>query len=426
MIYPSLTDAQMKKSQMLFIAYNLFNGIGFLCVGGTVMTLLINRLGFPDYVFTIYAALFNIGCIWLPLGKIATQKWGAARTQSNFWFLRNFASLLMGSCAICAVFGHLTIGMILFFSGAFVFYGCRSAGGVMTTALIGNITTPDGRGKLLAFSSMANNIVAAVGNISLTVVLLYVDKLSNNHAIMALYGIICFGSFCGMFSAFCLRCIDESDALKKAAQKPLIADAWVCLKDSAFRRMAIGHVCYSLAMAFTMSLNMLVLKRGFQIQDSLALAISFVSSLSSVVVARPVSIVGDKIGPRKGLIIGYCFTFLMILFWQVVPETFSWISVSILVFLTSCCSLFCGICFGQYFLKCIPVEHQPSASTLNSLINGVLTGFIAMFLTTLLWKGCDYFLGAEVVGMIRYRFFFRLALPFVGLGLIGVWMQKEV
>ena len=425
MIYPSLTDSQMKKSQRLFIAYNLFNGLGFLCVGGTVMTLLINRLGFPDYVFTIYAALFNIGCIWLPLGKIATQKWGAARTQSNFWFLRNFASLLMGSCAVCVVFGYPTIGVVLFFTGAFVFYGCRAAGGVMTTALVGNITTPDGRGKLLAFASMANNIVAAVGNISLTVALFYVDKLSNNHAIMALYGIIIFGSLCGMFSALCLRNIDESDALKKAAQKPLIADAWVCLKSSAFRRMAIGHVCFSLAMAFTTSLNMLVLKRGFQIPDSFALAISFISSMISVAVARPVSIVGDKFGPRKGLIIGYCFTFLVILFWQVVPASFNWASVAILVSLTSCCSLFCGICFGQYFLKCIPVEHQPSASTLNSLINGVLTGFIAMLLTTLLWNCCDW-LGYEEINMLRYRVFFRLALPFVGLGLIGVWMQKEV
>ncbi len=437
MIYPTLTEAQRKRSQKLFIAYNLLNGLGYLCVGDMVMLFIINQLGFPDVVFTVLAAMFNIGCIWLPLGKIATEYWGAARTQGNFWFLRNIAAVIMGSCAIWGVLGHPYIAIGFLLGGAFLFYGCRAAGGVMSTALIGNITREDERGKLLAFASMAHNIINAVFTLVLTVLLYYVKS------IWALYGIVLFGACCGILSAVCLWCIDESEEIRQAAKKPLIADAWVCLKNDAFRRMVIAEVCFSMAMAVTTSLNMLILTRGFGISKSLALIIGFGNGLLNVALARPAAWIGEKFSPRKGLIIGYCFTFLIIFFWLVAPGRFHWASVAVLFFLTSMCSMCCGICNGLYFLKCVPPEHQPSALTLKSLINGVLTGFLAMGITTLMWKFCDWIFGgskaAEVTrrvmsvcfnndggDMERYRIFFLLALPLVVLGFIGVWAQKEV
>ncbi|MCQ2377988.1 MAG: hypothetical protein MJ016_02110 [Victivallaceae bacterium] len=449
MIYPSLTDAQMKRSQRLFIGFNLLNGIGYICVGNMVMDLLAVHLHFSDVVFTTLGALFNIGCIWLPLGKIATEKWGAARTQSNFWLLRNFAAVVMGSCAIWGYFGHPYIACAFLLGGAFIFYGCRSAGSVMNTALVGNITHENERGKLLAFASMAHNIITAIVFIAMTFLLLQVEKLGAGQAIWALFGIILFGAFCGVLSAICLRNVDESDAIMKAAKKPLIVDAWGCLKDSAFRRMIVGEVCYSLGMALTIALNNLVLKRGLNVPDSWFLALSFLGSFFSVLVARPAAWLGDRIGPRKALIVGYCFSFVIVLFWQLIPETYTWHTIPesctwypakilptefspgivavalILFFLTSCNSLCCGICSGQYFLKCVPVEHQPSGLTLKMLFNGVLTGFIGMGLTAALWKICDA-AGPDLVGMAHYRLFFLLGLPFLALFFIGVWMQKEV
>ncbi len=419
MVYPTLTEAQMKRSQRYYIGFNLLNGIGYLCVGDMVMMLLANRLGFPDWVFTTLAALFNIGCVWLPLGKIATQYWGAARTQANFWFLRNFASVIMASCAIWGHFGHIYIAGAFLLGGAFIFYGCRSAGAVMSTALVGNITKPEDRGKLLAFASMSHHIVSTVAVVGLTFLLHWVKSM------WALYGIVLFGAGCGALSAVCLRQIDESDAIMQAAKKPLIADAWACLKDSAFRRMVTAQVCFSLATALTIALNTLVLKRGFGVPDSWAMALSFVGGLLNVGLARPASLLGDKIGPRKAIIIAYGILFFVILFWQVVPATFHWYTWFVMMVMTSFCSMCNGICSGQYFLKCIPVEHQPSAATLQALINGVLTGFIAMGLTALLWMVCDWRLGPEIT-MERYRFFFILAIPFVLLGFIGVWRQKEV
>ncbi len=455
MIYPSLTDAQMKRSQKFFIGFNLLNGIGYMCVGNMVMDLLAVRLQLPDAVFTTLAALFNIGCIWLPLGKIATEKWGAARTQSNFWLLRNIASIIMGSCAIWGYFGHPYIACAFLLGGAFIFYGCRSAGGVMSTALVGNITRPEDRGKLLAFASMAHNIVTAVLMIALTAVLGCVEHLGNGAAIWALFGIILFGAFCGILSAICLRNVDESEDIRQAAKKPLIADAWVCLKNDAFRRMVIAEFCGSMAMALTVGLNNLVLKRGLNIPDSWFLALSFLGSFLSVVLARPASMLGDKIGPRKAILFGYCFSFLVILFWMVIPTSYHWYPVAFipggispgivcvtftLFLLTSSMAMFCGICHGQYFLKCIPVEHQPSAATLMMFINGVLTGFISGGLTWVLWWLCDHFgpwlvehwqllhrfLGPDLVGMARYRLFFLLALPFVLLTFVGAWRRKEV
>ncbi len=425
MIYPVLTDAQMKRSQRFFIGFNLLNGLGYMCVGDMVMTLLGNRLGFPDVVFTTFGAFFNLGCIWIPLGKIAAQHWGAARTQSNFWLWRNLASIMMDSCAIWGFFGHLYIAIAFFLAGGFLFCACRSAGGVMTNTLVGNITHENERGKLLAFASMSHNIVTAFVIISLTLLLHRVERFGNTTAIWALFAIILFGAGCGILSAICMRCVDESESIREAAKKPLITDGWVCLKSSAFRRMVTAQICFSVAMALTFSINMLVLKRGFQISDSMALAINFLGSLLCVALARPAAWLGDKIGPRKGLIVGYSFNFLLILFWQLVPGEFHWLTVVILFFLTSSCSMCCGICQGQYFLKCIPVEHQPSAATLQSLINGILTGVIVMGLTAFLWKGCDWILGPGI-SMARYRLFVLLGLPFVALGFIGIWRQKEV
>ncbi len=435
MIYPSLTDAQMKRSQRFFIAYNLLNGLGYLCVSDMVMLFIINQLGLPDVVFTILAQMMNFGCIWLPLGKISTERWGAARTQGNFWFLRNIAAVIMGSCAIWGVLGHPYIAIGFLLGGAFLFYGCRSAGNVMSTALVGNITHENERGKLLAFASMAHQIVSAVFTIALTVLLHYVSS------IWALFGIVVFGASCGILSSVCLWNIDESSAIQEAAKKPLLADAWVCLKDSGFRRMVIAQLCFSIAMALTMSLNMLVMTRGIGVSKSFAMGISFVGSMMCVAFARPAAALGDKLGPRKALIISYCFAFLLILYWQLVPETYTWypmvilpikfspallVAVFFLIILSPFYAMSCGICTGQYFLKCIPVEHQPSAATLQSLINGVLTGFLTTAITAFLWKICDWRIGVDVICMARYRLFFLLALPIVALGLIGVWMQKEV
>lgn len=429
MIYPSLTDAQMKKSQKFYIGFNLLNGIGYLCVG-EMIGLIIATLGFPDVIYTINGALFNIGCIWLPLGKIATSKWGAAKTQSNFWILRNLSALIMVSCVIWVSLGYIYIGGAFLLFGAFIFYGCRSAGGVMSTALVGNITDADGRGKLLAFASMAHNIVSAVIHIGLGCLMLY------NPSIWILFGVVIFGAVCGILSAVCLRCIDESDAIMKAAKTPLIADAWSCLKDSGFRRMVIAQVCFSLSTALTFALNVLILKRGFNLPNGWIMLINFFGGLLYAAAARPASILGDKIGPRKAMIIGHSVMFFIIFFWQVVPAEFHWWSIALLLLMTSISSMCFGICSGMYFLRCIPVKHQPSAATLQQLINGVLTGFIAMGLTTLLWSLCDRYCadyirivetyGIGVAGMERYRFFFLLALPFVALGWIGIWSQKEV
>ena len=101
MIYPGpLTRLQQERSQRNYNIFNVINGLSYMCLGETVLILFAVQLACPDYVVSTLGAMTFFGFLLLPLGKIATAHFGAARSQAVFWVARNLSALLVGSATL--------------------------------------------------------------------------------------------------------------------------------------------------------------------------------------------------------------------------------------------------------------------------------------------------------------------------------------
>ena len=130
-------------SQRNYNRYCAVNGMSYMCLGETVMILFAVRLECPDTVVAVLGAMLFFGFLMLPLGKWMTARVGAARSQSDFWVYRNIAALLVAGAAPMSVFGSRTAALAMIVTGAFIFYGLRAAGVVMSQPRVGEFCDPD-------------------------------------------------------------------------------------------------------------------------------------------------------------------------------------------------------------------------------------------------------------------------------------------
>ena len=98
-----LTTAEMASSQRNYLLYNGVNGASYMCLGETVLILFAVKLHCSDTVVAILGGMIFFGFLLLPLGKIMTARVGAARSQADFWVMRNIAALVVAAAAPAAV-----------------------------------------------------------------------------------------------------------------------------------------------------------------------------------------------------------------------------------------------------------------------------------------------------------------------------------
>ena len=226
-----LTPAQMRRSQNNFIYYSLVNGVSYMCLGETVIVLLAVRMDMPDWCVSIIGALLYFGYLMMPLGKWMTSRVGAAKSQANFWVLRNFSALLVATGVIFNHFGMNYVAMGCLLTGAFFFYAFRAAGVVMSVPLMGNISDNASRARLFSLANSSFFISNAVAIVCITGLMNYTDS------VWMLFAIVVFGACCGITASGFLRRIDETDALMKHAAKPLLKEVPEILRDRTIRRM---------------------------------------------------------------------------------------------------------------------------------------------------------------------------------------------
>ncbi len=377
-----LSAAQQASSQRNYNIYNAINGLSYMCLGETVLILLAVQLECPDYFISALGAMIYFGYLLLPLGKVVAARIGAAKSQSIFWMARNAAALMVASAPLFCFFGLRPLAMALLLIGAFLFYGFRAAGLVMSQPLIGEITDDLTRPRVIAVS-------IGLFYLSCLFALLAISLLLRlNSSLWVLTVIIVIGACCGFTASRYISRIDETESLRSSARKPIFQDCLAVFRDTTLRRLILSGFLVNLAIIMTVPVSMLALKRGYQVNDTDALLFALVQFGACAGMSFLSGKIAVSIGPRKMILIAYAGMMLIGILWLCAPATREngYLCLPFLV----AGSVFVGSsnAITHYFLQTTPPERRVAGSIFISLMTGVGAGISGMVLAGLLLKWC--------------------------------------
>lgn len=404
MIYDRpLTDEQRRVSQLNYNLFNIVNGASYMCLGETVIILFAVKLHAPNVIVAVIGSMLFLGFLLLPLGVVRTAQVGAARSQADFWVCRNVAALLVAvSALIQPLSQYLAWGLLLL--GSFLFYGFRAAGVVMSQPLIGDITNNMDRARLIARSTGLFYVSGLVAMVTISLVLGHYDSL------WVLVGIIVAGACCGVTASTFVRKIDETSAIRRSAQAPLLPQLKTAFFDLTLRRQICAGFMVNLAIIMMAPIAILTMKRGYGVSDTQAILFSIVQFASSIAATQISGKITEKIGPRKVAIYSYMLIFPICLFWLFAPAAVSsvwmWGLFIVPFILIGAMMVSAQNAMVHYFLMAVPKERQVASSMFISVVTGAAAGVTGMFVAGGLLKLAERFLGS---GLPMYRAYFVAA-----------------
>ncbi len=404
MIYDRpLTDEQRRVSQLNYNLFNIVNGASYMCLGETVIILFAVKLHAPNVIVAVIGSMLFLGFLLLPLGVVRTAQVGAARSQADFWVCRNVAALLVAvSALILPLSQSLAWGLLLL--GSFLFYGFRAAGVVMSQPLIGDITNNMDRARLIARSTGLFYVSGLVAMVTISLILGHYDSL------WVLVGIIVAGACCGVTASTFVRKIDETSAIRRSAQAPLLPQLKTAFFDLTLRRQICAGFMVNLAIIMMAPIAILTMKRGYGVSDTQAILFSIVQFASSIAATQISGKITEKIGPRKVAIYSYMLIFPICLFWLFAPAAVSsvwmWGLFALPFILIGAMMVSAQNAMVHYFLMAVPKERQVASSMFISVVTGAAAGVTGMFVAGGLLKLAERFLGS---GLPMYRAYFVAA-----------------
>ena len=377
-----LSAARQASSQRNYNIFNAINGLSYMCLGETVLILLAVRLECPDYFISALGAMIYFGYLLLPLGKVVAARVGAARSQSIFWMARNAAALMVASAPLFCFFGLRPMAMALLLIGAFLFYGFRAAGLVMSQPLIGEITDDLTRPRVIAISIGLFYLSCLFALLAISLI------LRMNSSLWVLTAIIVIGACCGFTASRYISRIDETESLRSSARKPIFQDCLAVFRDTTLRRLILSGFLVNLAIIMTVPVSMLALKRGYQVSDTDALLFALVQFGACAGMSFLSGKIAVSIGPRKMILLAYAGMMLIGILWLCAPSSREngYLCLPFLV----AGSVFVGSsnAITHYFLQTTPTEKRVAGSIFISLVTGVGAGISGMALAGLLLKWC--------------------------------------
>jgi len=411
-----LSPAQIASSQRNYNIFNLINGLSYMCLGETVLILLAVRLGCPNYIVSTLGAMMYFGFLLLPLGKISTARYGAAKSQAIFWVARNAAALLVALSALISISGMPRTATALLLTGAFFFYGFRAAGVVMSQPLVGNITTESDRPRFIAVNTGFFYLSCLIALVTISILLKFNDSLA------MLTGIVVVGALLGFTSSRFINRIEETESIRNSARKPIGSELLKVLHDRSLLRLLLAGFAINLGIIMLVPISMLALKRGYGISDTHALLFALVQFGASAVASFLSGRVANAIGPRKTILFAYPLLIAIGLLWVVAPSHFHPLYMVLPFLFAGAAYVITLNAVTHYFLQTVPEDRQVASSMFISVINGVGAGIIGMLLAGVLLKFCTH-LGPDGSPLPGYRLYFGLTfLLLAG----GVWVIKRL
>lgn len=417
-----LTPEQRAVSQKNYNYFSLVNGASYMCLGETVIILFAVQLSMPNELISAVGAMLYVGFLLLPLGVWRTAKVGAASSQSDFWIMRNIAALLVALSALAAKLSlPLAWGMVLL--GAFLFYGFRAAGVIMAQPLVGDVTKGDADRTHLIGTNTA--FFYLTGTAAMAIISVLVHWVSS---IWMLCGIIVFGALLGVVSSGFMRKIDETEAIRDSARRPLLRQLKRIFAKQLVRHMVAAWFIINLSVIMLIPLAVLTVKKGCGYSDSSAIVFSLVQFASSIVFSFLTGRLSARFGPRRIIVVCYFMLISTAFLWIFAPAGGP-MQVAFCVFafvLLGGTYISSQNAMTHYFLMAVPKVNQVAASMSINVITGVAAGLTGMGIAALLLASAAHLTAGSGDPMALYRCYFTLALLFLAVAGIGVLRLKVV
>ncbi len=397
-----LGEAQMKRSQRYLYAFNAVNGFSYICIGDIVVSLLAIREEFPDWAVATIGCFLYLCYLFMPLGRRAMGRFGAARAQSVFWFFRNVCSLVVASSALWWRLGLQGAAIACVLGGIFGFYLLRALSVVLTTPIIGEICDPEEQPRVISTgTALFNGFCVA----SLAVIVPIVWRWPS---VWLLVGIIGVGASLGIVASRFLAKIDETSKLRESAKGPILQGVRHLWKDRLFRHLTFSWLTSYLAYLLTYPASILLLKKGYGLTDSQALVFSAVRYGASILMSALIVWRSNRLGPRLLVLYSLLSGFGLCLCWIGAPATWNagTAALATVVFIVSgAMDVVIYACYAHYFLQVTRTEDRVTGSILSNMVSGGGAGVLALLLSGPLLEGLRVFTETPVE---RYKLYFAL------------------
>ena len=221
----------------------------------------------------------------------------------------------------------------------------------------------------------------------------------------------------GFISAVVIGRVNETESLRESARKPILHDMRMTLRNPTRQRQMLASCIINSALALTVPISMLALKKGYGISDGDALLFAMIHFAGGIATTYLFGLLAEETGPRPLAILFYCLTIVLCLLWVIGPDTFKWYYSIWPFLLAGSAAMGAGISMTHYFLITVPTKDRVAASLTISAFSGVTAGLAG----TLIGGGLLKWLGSmQLVPLDLFKLYFLIVMILLIVGLFLV------
>ncbi len=413
-----LTKEERINSQRHYNRFSLINGMGYMCLGESVVTLLALNINMPVEFVAVLGAMVFLGFFLMPLGILRAAKVGAAACQADFWVVRNISALLIAS-SVLIVRHNEVLAWVTVLAGSLIFYGSRAAGAVLATPLAGDIATEEEVAPLVSKNNGYFYLSATFTIVIIALIMHYFNSLST------IAGVIVFGACVGITSSTVIRKINESGEVRKAAKRNIFRDAMDIFKNKDIINLVLAWLVICFIAICSASLALPAIKEGFGVDNTSALIISSAKFLAAALLAPFVGRLSNIVGPKILISAAFLIYIPLSVLWIFFPTLGSisnivWYSMAIAAFfLYGTIAIFVDSSLATYFLMlCNDKSKRVSGIIAIQFAGTFCAGILGAVISPLLLRYCEsaavkmgpYFSSGPAG---KYRLYFLILIPII-------------
>lgn len=355
------------------------------------------RNGMADSAVAVLASFIHLTMPFMVFGRNLIARFGLAKAWGLGWALRYVSVLILLVAPWAAGVGRWAASGVIML-GAFGFALFRSLGAINSRPLIGEITTPEERGRYI-YGNFARFTTVHLISMAAAIIL-----MQTFDAVWVYQLIIAVGAVVGFIGAYVLTTIPESGETRSVADTPLLQSAQELFQDDVRRRtvwaFAAGFTSFMLVIPFAT----IAVKNGYGVPDHEALIFTLLVVAGGIISSLVNREISDHVGPRPLLVI-YTGGFLAVaLFWAFAPADLHALAAGFSFLLAGYCKTGLIVGLGHYLLSTTPGRHRLATTLFSEIAGGAAAGLAgSVFGGTLIGL-----LQGAGSGMEVYRWYFRI------------------
>jgi HEAT repeat protein len=406
-----LWASDRERGQRLFRRFLKLNGISVSLLMENMLVLYAIRNGVSDGLVATIASFIHLTMPFMVVGKLSVSRIGVASTWGLGWFLRYVSASLMIVAPFLAGLGGQTLVTATILAGAFGFALFRSMGAVANTPLIGEVTTPEERGRFMSGNFVRANSTYLLSMAAVIMVLRSVDQIWVYQIVLGI------GCAVGFYASTVLARIPESHTPVNSARISLAESFRYIWQNDSVRRLLFAWAAGFVSFVAVIPFSMITVKNGYGVSDYSALFFSLPLVAGGIASALGNGVIADRVGPRPLLILYTSGLFAVALFWAFAPSTFFVLPVGLAFFVAGLCKTGVIVTLGHYFLSMVDEDNRVGASLFMRILGGASAGLAGSVIGGSLLELLHDVMQAD---MDVYRTYFRLIIAVLAVLLIVV------